>query len=166
MPNIFQNPLVAQGIGAGCGVVIPGILQKYKNEPIPIIGDYLGVFGKYPTFIPIASGVIALAASFYKKLDTKVKGALALYGITSSLAGIMIAVGEVQMFQTPALGKPAGYVPYSKFDTGYISRQYYPNAKGVFFDRPQTMAKGWGSDVTRNPMAAIPTTISNKEIIA
>ena len=167
MPNIFQNPLVAQGIGAGCGVVIPGILQKYKNEPIPIIGDYLGVFGKYPTFIPIASGVIAFAASFYRKLDVKVKGALAMYGVTATLAGIMIAVGEVQAFRAPvSLGKPANYVPYSKFDPGYISHQYYPDAKGVFFDRPRSMAKGWASDVTRNPMAAIPTTLPETEIIA
>jgi len=167
MPDILNNPLLTQGIGAGCGVVIPGILQKYKNEPIPYLGDYLGVFGKYPTFIPIASGLIAGGLSFYQKLDPKVRGALLFYGVTSTLAGCMIAIGEVQGFSAKqAMGRPAGYVPRSKFDTGYISRQYYPNAKGVFFDRPQTMAKGWGSDVTRNPMAAIATTLSNKEIIA
>ena len=171
MPNILNNPLLTQGIGAGCGVVIPGILQKYKNEPIPYIGDYLGVFGKYPTFIPIASGLIAGGLSFYQKLDPKVRGALLFYGITSTLAGCMIAIGEVQGFSAEqamgrALSRPAGYVPYSKFEPGYISHEYYPDVKGTFFDRPQTMAKGWGSDVTRNPMAAIPTKISTKEIIA
>jgi len=169
MPNILNNPLLTQGIGAGCGVVIPGILQKYKNEPIPIIGDYLGVFGKYPTFIPIASGLIAGGLSFYQKLDPKVRGALLFYGITSSLAGIMIAVGEVQGFSArarPMNLRSGNSVPRSKFDPGYISHEYYPGVKGVFFDRPQSMAKGWASDVTRNPMAAIPTTLSTKEIIA
>ena len=164
---------VAQGIGAGTGVVIPGILKKYLNEPIPVISDFLGVFGKYPTFIPVATGAIAFSVAKFTNLikDSNTRGMLVFYGITSTLTGIMLAVGDVYGFRAKApvranLRQKNIGVPYSKFDPGYRSSQYYPGISGAFFDRPQSMAKGWASDVTRNPMAAIPTKISSKEIIA
>lgn len=160
---------VAQGIGAGSGVVIPGILKTFLDEPIPGISDFLGQLGKYPIVIPVATGIIAFSVAKFTNLvkDNNAKGMLVLYGITSTLSGIMFAIQDLPAFGFRARAPSAmNGGPSSKFDPGYMSSQYYPDFSGAFFDRPQSMARGWASDVTRNPMAAIPTELSGKEIIA
>lgn len=136
---------VAQGIGAGSGVVIPGILKTFLDKKIPGISDVLGLLGTYPIFIPVVSGVLAFSVAKFTKLvkDNNVKDMLFFYGITSTLSGIMFAIGTLPAFRTPV--RAHADVPYT----------HGPH-----------MAKGWASDISRSPTAKIPTTLPAKEIIA
>ena len=136
---------VAQGIGAGTGVVLPGFLKTFLDEPVPVISGFLGQLGKYPIVIPVATGIIAFSVAKFTNLvkDSNTKGMLFFYGITSTLSGIMLAIQEIPAFRTPV--RAHADVPYT----------HGPH-----------MAKGWASDISRSPTAKIPTTLPAKEIIA
>jgi len=175
-----QKSFVPYGIGAGTGVLVPIILKKFVD------GDtaYSSLWQKPSVYIPIVTGIGALIIAntrFVKKKDYK--KALTLYGITAGLAGILAGISGISLSaslgcstcaqsQYQNLRNSGGHSVLPK-DTGgipnpsdYWSDYYYPDFVGNFYNRYDTRAKGWGSDVTRNPKAANPTMIHPNEIIA
>jgi len=68
---------------------------------------------------------------------------------------------------SPMTGRVAA-VPMSQelSGRGNVTNKYYPNYTGTFYRREQSPARGFGSDVTRNPMAKIPTKIPYNKIIS
>lgn len=102
--------LVAYGAGAGLGIVIPYALKKYLDPayPSPLV-PIIGVWGKWSTIVPIATGVAGLIIPiFAKKLvkDANTKGMLQMYGVTSLLTGAMNGLIDMGY-----LGARASYVP-------------------------------------------------------
>jgi hypothetical protein len=185
MKKIFQltkeqKTFIPYGIGAGVGVLVPIVLKKFVDGN----STYPSIWQKPSIYIPIVTGIGAIFIGSYTKMIKKenTKKSLILYGITASLAGILSAIygtsltaGLAQASSCPSCAQKAQYqvarnqgghtqntmietLP-SRFSPDYYTNTYYPFFQGNFLNRPQTMARGWGSDVTRNPMAAIPTTI-------
>ena len=102
--------LVAYGAGAGLGVIFPYALRKYVDQkyPSPLV-PIIGVWGKYGTIVPIATGVAGLIIPiFAKKLvkDPNVKGMLQMYGVTALLSGAMNGLIDSGFIT----GARAGYV--------------------------------------------------------
>lgn len=181
LKTLAKKEIVVYGIGAGVGITAPYILKKYVDPMVTTTNTWL----KPSTIIPLATGVLSIFISRYTKLIKKKnqKNFLIMYGITTGLTGLLsgladagyIAGARASLSGCPSCEQKAQYqvarnqgghtqntmiqtLP-SRFSPDYYTSQYYPNFQGNFLNRPQTMARGWGSDVTRNPMAAIPTTI-------
>ena len=67
---------------------------------------------------------------------------------------------------SPLTGRTAAVPMSQSIEAGHYTQNYYPGFKGNFYRRPQTMAKGFGSDVAINPKANLPTEIPYNHIIA
>lgn len=176
-----QKSFVPYGIGAGTGVLVPIILKKFVDGN----QTYPSLWQKPSIYIPIVTGIGALIIANTKMVKKpNQKKMLTMYGITASLAGILAAISGTslnlalgcstcaQSAQYKNLRNSGGHSVLPK-DTGgipnppdYWGEYYYPDFVGNFYNRYDTRAKGWGSDVTRNPKAALPTTIPPDEIIA
>lgn len=185
--NPAKKEILAYGAGAGLGVIVPFALVKFVDQP-----TYPSIWRKPSVMIPIITGVASIIISRTKFLKNKnLKKAMMLYGITSTIVGGLQVVAGMGI-TAARLGNGNGcstcaaksqyqnlrnsgghtnmpgaqsYIP-SNMSPDYWTNAYYPNFQGDFLNRPQTRARGWGSDVTRNPKAAIPTTIPSDEIWA
>ena len=185
LKTLAKKEIVAYGIGAGVGITLPVVLKNWVDNKVPVTNTWL----KPSTIIPLATGVFSIVVSRYTKLVKKKnqKNFLLMYGITTGLTGLLAGLTDAGIIAGASLGgcpscaqKPYGIARHqgghtqntviqtlpSRFSPDYYTSQYYPDFQGNFINRPQTMARGWGSDVTRNPMAAIPTTIPRNEIRA
>lgn len=179
--NKEQKAFIPYGIGAGTGVLVPIILKKYVDGT-----TYPNIWQKPSIYIPIVTGIGALIIANTKLIKkANNKKALVLYGITATLAGLLAGISETSFNlslgcsscaqpQYRNLRNSGGHTNMpgapnmlpSNFSPDYWTDYYYPGFQGQFLNRPQSRARGWGSDVTRNPMAAIPTMIHPNEIIA
>ncbi|MBU0959250.1 MAG: hypothetical protein KKB31_04880 [Nanoarchaeota archaeon] len=155
MKTPVSNKTLVYGAGAGVGIVQVALSTKWGQFPV---GGVQPPWGNWSAIGNIVIGAIVLGVTGYTKWFTKHtdwKNFLQMYGISVLIGGI---VSGTQL----ANGTSAGYrasMPVLGGANGYFSSTYYPGFKGTFYDRPETRARGFGSDVTRNPMAAIPTTI-------
>ena len=155
---------IVMGAGAAVGVVQTVLTRQY-DVLIPGIGPYLAGWGRLSTLGNILIGAVALGIPQFTNIvkNTDIGGFLQLYGITAICGGL---VNGLSSYLTSAPPSSARVSTLSHGRNGYISPTYYPGFTGRFVDRPATRAQGFGSDVTRNPMAAIPTTIPYNKIIA
>ena len=166
----FDKGLIPYGVGAAFGVVVPNILKQYYD--VTII-EQLHQWGKTSTFIPIVVGALAFVIPNFTKVvkNKKNKNFLTLFGITSMACGLLIGISATP----PAGGLTAGgfnktnaqrisFGPYTP--GGAYTSTYYPSFTGDFYRRPMTHAAGYGSDVTRNPMAWYPTKVTEDRILA
>jgi len=177
MAKIKLNADTSMGVGVGIGTVQIVAIAKYLPGRL------------WPVFGNIVIGGLALAAGIYK-WKTGVNHYIAMaYGFTTLLGGlatgIMDAAGwaararglgvrgygqpltdQQRMQRHNALYGTTNLPPRGTGLNGYLTNQYYPGVQGKFYRRPQSRARGFASDVTINPMAAIPTTIPYGHIIA
>ena len=159
----FDKKTLIYGAGAGLGVIQTVASREWGI--CPLIGGYLppnwnrsGVIGN------IIFGTLVLGISQYTKLfkkHTYIKGALTVYGMAIIAGGFVNALVPSSIpsaGQGMALRRTAG--------NGVYTASYYPGFQGNFYRRPQSPARGFGSDVTRNPMAMIPTTVPYNQIVS
>ena len=147
-------------VSAGAGL---GVIQTIWSKQwglFPGIGGMMPApWGKWSTIGNILIGGVVFGITTFTKLLAShnfVNTALQVYGITALIGGLANGVFETTLgAHLPAGGRP----------NGYFTKQYYPDVQGTFYRRPQSPAKGFGSDVTKNPMAAIPTKIGYNKIL-
>lgn len=174
--NAKKKAILAYGTGAGLGIVVPYVLSKYVDNKITVTSPWM----KPSVIIPIVTGLAGILIPRYTKFirNKNTKNLLLMYGITSIITGTMngmkgagyipasASLGGCQSCAQKAYGIArhqggTSILPNgpSRFAPDYTSSTYYPNFQGNFVMRPQSMARGYASDVSRNPKAAIPTTI-------
>lgn len=156
---------VSIGAGVAFGSVQLAVTRYYITDP------------KWNTFGNIILGGIALGITQLTNLikDKSTKTVAMTYGFTALIGGLMNgimpialrAIAGAKLGVSPLTGNVAA-VPLAEggITDGYYTETYYPGFQGGFYRRPQTRAAGFGSDVTRNPMAAIPTEIPYNKILA
>ena len=137
-------------IGAGVGI---GSAQVYLTDRF--LGNFV-VFGN------MGVGALAVLLGNFGKFNDNLKTFLMSYGFTALIGGIIQGIPSLRLM--PVATGRVSTLSYGR--NGQITHQYYPGFTGTFVERPATRAQGFGSDVTRNPMAAIPTTIPYNKIIA
>lgn len=157
------------GAGAAIGAIQSYALREYFNYPIPVISDYIGNWGTTATLGNILIGGVAFSiAQFTKIFKGNIKNLIKIYGLVAVAGGIINGALPV------TLGAPTRRVSTLSYGrNGYIEPTYYPYydyvrdipIKGRFVSRPATRAAGFGSDITRNPMAMIPTTVPYNKIV-
>jgi len=161
----FSEETIVAG-GAGVAIVQNIIFRNYVDPQfglIPYIGGYLGpIWGRWSTLGNIILGGIAFGLSqFTNVISNKSYTAnsfLKIYGITTLIGGIVSGVLPSPAAATLSQAQaPTG--------NGYVTSTYYPGVRGTFYRRPQSRAKGFASDVTINPMAAIPTKVPTNKIL-
>lgn len=152
--KIPQSAAMATGIGIGL------IQQTIIAQP--------GMDARWKTAGNIITGLAALAAVHYKIIPLKrntLRLATTTYGFTTLITGAITAT--VPTLSRAMARLNAGIRPApAGWQNAYVTPTYYPDERGTFVRRPQTRAAGFGSDITRNPMAAIPTTIPYNKILA
>jgi len=169
----INKKIAIPSIGAGVGVLQVVTTKHYNFLPglfpfLPSPWDGLDSTGN------IIIGAVALGISQFTKLLNKhhyIKQALGVYAFTIITGGILNGLFPATLSARAPTGRVA---TLSHGRNGYISQTYYPYydyardapIKGRFIDRPTSRAQGFASDITRNPMAAIPTTIPYNKIIA
>lgn len=148
---MIPNPIT---IGAGIGI---GSIQIaiFKSQVTPLTW-------KWCAFGNIIAGGIALGLVTVTNIvrNESIKLFLTCYGWTAIIGGIIYGLTE-----SPAMRQGMSLSQQAAAYNGYISPTYYPDVKGTFVMRPESKAKGWASDVTRNPMAAIPTTLPATKLV-
>jgi len=159
------------GAGAAVGVSQTVIFREYVDStfgPIPGIGGYIPhPWGNWSSLGNIIIGGVAFGISQFTNLikNRDFKGFLFTYGMTTLIGGFMNGI-----LTTPALPARAPSFQAALVGQGpgaYVTSDYYPYyTGGTFVRRPQSPARGYGSDVTKNPMAAIPTKIPTNKILA
>jgi len=177
----LSNTNIAIGSGIGVGMAQTFLLGEYMDWDWPQIP---GGWGTPAVIGNIVIGSCAALIWKYSKIKKPLKTFLGAYGITTIIGGVMNGIfprvpAPVVGFggNRHALGVsgltggvaaiPARDIPSSGgLRNGHYSASYYPGYSGNFYERPLTKAKGFGSDVTRNPMANIPTTIPYNTIIS
>jgi hypothetical protein len=140
-----QKTLIKYGAGAGLGIVVPFALKKYVDPayPSPLV-PMLGVWGKWSTFIPVATGAGALIVTLLMRKKVKNKdttGMVAMYGFTSLITGAMNGLTDMGYL---GMGRP---------------RASAANVYNAPIVRPPARLNGAGAQMT-------PTGISNKIIRA
>jgi len=153
---------VAIGTGVGIGAIQSFVTREYADFVIPFISDYLPInWAMMSSLGNIIIGGIATGLSFTRLLkDDNLKTLLKIYGLTT------VAGGAINGFMPKTI--PAGMGMVATLPTGqngYYTSQYYPYYQGKFLRRPASRARGFASDVTRNPMAAIPTEIPYNKVL-
>lgn len=154
---------ISIGAGIGIGSVQLAVTEGFTDP-------------KWRTYGNIILGGLAVAITQLTNLikDESFKNFVMAYGFTAAFGGIIKGVFPLalnilsggRLGVSPLTGKIAA-VPLEEGGTtnGYYTETYYPGFQDSFYRRPQTRAAGFGSDVTINPMAAIPTTIPYNKII-
>lgn len=180
MAKLKVNKNVAIGAGVGCGMVQTFLLGEYLNWYVP---ELPGAWGSPAAIGNIAIGALALGLVKFTKVIKKsnLKTFVWVYGLTSVFGGLLN--GLFPAVQVPATeyrnnalrvsgltghiaAVPGGMVASSGGTTnGQYTSTYYPGYSGNFYRRPATRAQGFGSDVSWNPKANIPTTVPYNEII-
>ena len=167
MKNLDNKALV---VSAGAGI---GVIQTIWSKEwglFPVIGEYFGpVWGKWSTIGNILIGGIVFGVTTFTNVLAKkhkfVNTALQVYGITAVIGGFANGVFGTSLGATTNIyGKAKGLAATG--GEGYFTREYYNAPPGQFYRRPQSKAQGFGSDITKNPMAAIQTTISYDKRLA
>ena len=159
------SKVISMGAGIGLGSVQVAITEGFVDP-------------NWHTFGNIVLGGLAVAVSQLTNLikDENTKDFLTAYGFTAAIGGIVQGVFPVvlkavarngRLGVSPLTGNVAA-VPLAEGGTtnGRYTGSYYPGFSGSFYRRPQSKAKGFASNVTRNPMAAIPTEIPYNIILA
>ena len=161
---IPSQTVIINSSGAGVGLVQTLVTKQY-DQVLPFIGDYLPApWNMLSSTGNILIGGFLFALSNWTMIipSGPVRDFLNMYSITTLVGGLMNG-----LMPTSLTANPSNYVaslPGGR--NGYMTHSYYPGYRGNFIRRPSTRAKGFGSDVTKNPMAAIPTTIPYNKIIA
>lgn len=165
MKKIFAKKEVAMGLGAGVGVIVPSVLERYVDPQGPLVEGW-DSWGKWSVLFPIASGAILFYIASATKLIKKnnVKDFTKLYSITAFLSGIMRGI----FTGTAGLGTQYGYgnprteaqrraTHFARFGTTNVpprgTGQYWAQygMSPTALPEPRTdirsvRAKGWGSD--------------------
>jgi len=157
-------------VSAGAGL---GVIQTIYTKELglfPVIGDYLPPpWGKWSTIGNILIGGIVFGLTTFTNILNKshnyINTALQVYGLTTLVGGLANGVFETSLGLS---GRGAALSAYGQLagGNGFFTSDYYNAPQGNFYRRPQSPAKGFGSDITKNPMAAIPTTIPYNKIIS
>ena len=148
---------ISIGAGVAFGSVQLAVTRYYVTNPA------------WNTFGNIVLGGVALAITQFTDLirNNDTKTAVMTYGFTTFIGGLMNGIMPIaleaiarngRLGVSPLTGNIAAVPLYE----GGTTNGCYQNG---FYMRPQTQAKGFGSDVTRNPMAAIPTKIGYNKIL-
>lgn len=152
--------------GAGAGL---GVLQTVASREwgvCPLIGGYLpGNWNRSGCIGNIILGALIFGISQGTKLlnkNKKAKDFLTLYGSTILIGGLVN--GIFPSATTPSAGR--GLALRRTGGNGVYTSSYYNAPPGNYYRRPQSPARGFGSDITRNPMAMIPTEIPYNQIIS
>jgi len=159
----MQKKYIAMGTGVAVGAAQSFITRQYVDFVIPFISDYLPLnWAKLSSLGNIIIGGVAFSIAQFTNLLKKddINDFLKLYGITTLAGGVVNGLVPPTM-----MGASMGVSTLSYGRNGYISHDYYPDVKGTFVKRPATKARGFGSDVTRNPMAAIPTEVRYDKVL-
>jgi len=168
MVHKLDKATMVFGAGAAVGVSQTIIFREYLG-PIPGIGDYVPhPWGNWSSLGNIIIGSIAFGVSQFTNIvkNSDFKGFLMAYGMTTLIGGFMNGILPGPTLITRARA-PVSAALVGQGPGAYITSDYYPGfTGGTFVRRPQSPAKGFGSDVTKNPMAAIPTTIPTNKILA
>lgn len=153
---------VAIGAGVTVGAVQSYILREYIDFPIPVVSDYLGSWGMMSSLGNILIGGIAFGIAQFTEIIKKdvLKNLVKVYGLTNIAGGIVNGVAP----KTP-MPLAGGVATLSYGRDGFYTPEYYPYFQGRFLRRPASKARGFASDVTRQPMAAIPTKIEYNKIL-
>jgi len=153
------------GIGAGVGVAQTIITEQY-DMVIPYLPSN---FNKLSNAGNVIIGGLVFGISYFTTLvrskSIPLYEFLTVYGFTTLIGGLINTF--LPSTTTARASGAGGYVatlPGGR--NGYITHDYYPNFTGTFVRRPASRAKGFASDVTINPMAAIPTTIPYNKILS
>ena len=152
------------GAGASVGVIQTVAFKQYVDNygNFPLIGDMMPYpWGKWSTLGNILIGGVLFSITQFTHIiankNYDVNSFLKIYGMTTLIGGLMNGIFPSPVQMTARRGNYVATLPGGR--NGYISKEYYPDFHGTFIERPATRAKGFGSDVTKNPMAAIPTEI-------
>ncbi len=139
------GPDLSVGAGVGIGTIqLVAIVKYFPGTQWPVFGN-------------IILGGLALVAGIYKYKRGTPHYVLMGYGFTSLFGGLI--TGIVNTISTPPAAQGMSLEQQAMAYNGYLGGYYYPGVKGTFVMRPQSRARGFASDVTINPMAAIPTEI-------
>ena len=145
------------GAGAGVGVLQTVISKQYDFvliDAIPSPWNTMASLGNI-----LIGGVLFSITQFTNIIANKnyaVNNFLKIYGMTTLIGGLMNGIFPSPVVMT-AKSNYVATLPGGR--NGHLATSYYPDYQGVFIERPATRAKGFGSDVTVNPKAAIPTEI-------
>jgi len=187
---------VTMGAGAGVALVQTFLTRKYATNVPFIGDILPTNWGQWNTLGNILIGGVAYglalnAKYFKKKKKADLKNFLTIYGMTLVVGGIMNGLfpGRVsseglaklqgnarmglrrqapngRLGVSPMTGRTSAVPMSQAVEAGHYTQTYYPGFQGNFYRRPQLRARGFASDVTTNPMAAIPTEIPYNHIIA
>jgi len=154
---VIAKPTIVVGAGAGIGVAQTVAFKQYLDPMygnVPGIGDMLpDPWGKISVLGNILIGGIAFGISQFTTLVSRknvdFNQFLKMYGLTTLIGGF---ANGAMYYSAYGASLPGGR-------NGFVTKTYYPNYKGTFVRRPASRAKGFASDVTVNPMAAIPTRV-------
>ena len=154
----INKDILVMGAGAGIGIIIPAALRKfYPGQKIPYIGDTLGDWGTYDTFIPLVTGAGTFLISQFTHIihNDMINDFLAIYGITALATGLLNGIFPATMSSAARLQPMSQGVTRSRFGNGFTP-VYQPSVS--------VKARGFGSDTSRPPTAATQTKIT-KDIV-
>jgi hypothetical protein len=157
---------IVVGAGAGIGVAQTLISKQYDFVLVGAIPSPWNTMASLGNII--IGGVFFGITQFSSLIENKsydLNQFLKVYGMTTLIGGLMNGIFPAATLTVQSASRN-GYVstlPGGR--NGHIAHTYYPDYTGTFIERSQTRAKGFGSDVTKNPMAQIPTTIPYNKVL-
>lgn len=154
----LDKAFLIPGVGASVGTIQTILTRQYDYVIVP---TWMGWGNLSSLGNIIIGGVVFGIPLLTNRLNYSLKSFLQVYGLTTLIGGIMN--GLLSPVNPPSSSRMVSTLPGGR--NGFITSNYYPDFHGTFVRRPATRAKGFGSDVTRNPMAAIPTKISENKIL-
>lgn len=152
---------ISIGIGVGIGSVQVAITESFVDP-------------KWHTYGNIVLGGAAIAVSSLTNWikNENANDILMAYGFTAAIGGIVqgvfpvvLAMANGRLGVSPLTGRTAA-VYGGRRANGYYTSTYYPDFAGNFYRREQSRARGFASDATINPMAAIPTKVPYNKILS
>lgn len=177
----MDKDVIVNGAGCGVGVVQTILTQQYLGG-IPGIESVIPYpWNQWGTLGNIIIGGFAFGFSQFTNIikNYKIKNFLTYYGLVTLIGGLMNGIFITRTEAGAAyMGTPRGISPQTgrvtsvplnegiQAGNGFYTQKYYPGYTGKFYRRPETRAKGFGSDVTVNPKAAIPTTVPYDKILS
>lgn len=164
MKKIMNKNEIVMGAGAGVGIIVPEVLDRYvdiNGAPVPTWGTW----GKWSVLIPLISGAgLFLLGRYTKTFKGNMKKFTDYYSITTFINGVMRGI-----FTQPAPAASAARLGYAKTNaqrrathlqrygntnlpprgTGLYAQQYGMNPANLLASRTDmrsVRAAGWGSD--------------------